>query len=107
MRPLPYLCNFFVFFWGGGGGGEGENSYFGVGALHCSRKPHVCSYGTGKDDDHDQDVLSKDVLHIRSWSSENLFLKRRKTMTMTKIDLRKVWYAYGYGPLLLLFHLIC
>ena len=61
-------------------------------------------FGKEKDDDHDQDFLSKDVLHIWSESSENLLLRRRRTMTMTKIPSRSAWYTFGHGPLLILLH---
>ena len=44
--------------------------------------------GKEKDDDHDQDLLPKGLLHLWSWSSENLLLRRRRTMTMTKIPSR-------------------
>ena len=50
-----------------------------------------------KDNDHDQDFLAKDALHIWSWSSD---VRRRKTVTMAKIPLRKAWYVYGHGPLI-------
>ena len=59
--------------------------------------------GEEKDDDHDQDFLSEDVLHIWSWSSEKLLLKRRRTMTMSKIPSGKPWYTYGHGPLIIYF----
>ena len=56
--------------------------------------------GTEKDDDHDQDSLEKALRHIWSWSSENLPLAKKTTMTMTKIPLRKTRYTYGHGPLI-------
>ena len=46
-----------------------------------------------KNDDHDQDPLTKDLLHIWSWSSESLLLRRRRTMTMAKISSRKPCYT--------------
>ena len=57
-----------------------------------------------EDDDHDQDLLSENVVHIWSWSSEILLLRRRRTMTMTKIPSRKAWFTYGHGPLIFPFH---
>ena len=45
-------------------------------------------------------ISSLDVLYIWSWSSENLLLKRRRPMTMTKILSRKTCH----GPLIFLFH---
>ena len=56
-----------------------------------------------KDDDHDQDSLKKAFRHIWSWSSENWFLEKTKTMTMTKIPSRKPSGTYGHGPLINLF----
>ena len=50
--------------------------------------------------------LSKDMLHIWSWSSEFLLLKRRRMMTITKTPSRKTWYTYGHGPLIFHFHLM-
>ena len=38
----------------------------------------VCDSGKEKDDDHDQDFLKKAFWHISSWSSENLFLERKR-----------------------------
>ena len=62
-------------------------------------------YTSGKeeDDDHDQDSLKKAFRHIWSWSSENWFLEKTKTMTMTKIPSRKPSGTYGHGPLINLF----
>ena len=35
--------------------------------------------GKKEDDDHDQDPLTKHLLHIWSWSSESLLLRRRES----------------------------
>ena len=56
-----------------------------IAAIFC-RKPR-------KDDDQDQDPLTKDLLHIWSWPYESWLLGRRKTMTMTKISSRKFCYT--------------
>ena len=84
----------------------------GVGQKFASRcrnslRTHLRFKKWEKDDNHDQDFLSEDVLYIWSWSSENLLLKRRRTMTMTKIPLRKTWYTYGHGPLIFLVQKNC
>ena len=64
------------------------------------------SGGKDEDDDHDQDPLPKDLLHIRSWSSENMLLRRRGAMTMTTIASRKplLTMSCGHGHLNIPFH---
>ena len=56
----------------------------------ASSYPESHYFGKEKDEDRDQDFLPKDMLHIIlwSWPSENLLLRRRRTMTMTKIPSR-------------------
>ena len=44
---------------------------------------------------------------VWSWSSENWFLEKTKTMTMTKIPSRKPSGTYGHGPLINLFQGAC
>ena len=40
--------------------------------------PIIRMSGKEKDDDHDQDSLKKAFWHIWSWSSENLFLEKKR-----------------------------
>ena len=51
-----------------------------------------------EDDDHDQDPLTKDLLHIWSWSSESWLLVE-KMMIMIKRSSRKICYTYGHDHL--------
>ena len=52
-----------------------------------------------RNNDHDQDPLPKDLLHIWSQSSESSLLRRRSTATITKISSRKICYTDGHGHL--------
>ena len=55
--------------------------------------------GKEKDDDYDQDLSPKDLLHIWSWSSENLLLKKDKDDDRDQDCLKKIGCTYGHGPL--------
>ena len=49
-----------------------------VGTVARLNVSQVSSIGKDKDDDHDQDYLKRTFWHIWSWSSENLFLERKR-----------------------------
>ena len=84
---------------------------FEVGSIYRSRigfesvPNRFCNSKCGKeeDDDHDQDPLPKNLLHIWSWSSEKLLIERRITRTMTKIPSKKTllhiwsWSSESYS----------
>ena len=58
-----------------------------------------------KDEDHPQDPLTKDLLHIWSWFSQCLLPRgRERDESMTKISSRKTCYTYGHGPVIILSH---
>ena len=70
---------------------------FMLSGLCFCRDGYLCER---KNDYNDQDSLQKDLLHTRSWSSEDFFPGRRRTMTMTKTPSKNTRYTYGHGPLI-------
>ena len=72
------------------------------GAWKCFRAPSPgkTSSGKEKDADHGQDLLPRDLLHMRSWSSEDLLPRRTRTTKIPSRERETCCYTYSHDNLI-------